>query len=118
MLMIMGPENHVRPACKAIDRQLVRCDRPAGTLPALRCSMDQRARYTEALRAAADTLGGCARLAVYLRVPRRKVEGWLAGQEIPPLGAFLGALDVIADGPFAPQPHPVRVAVLPDEPAH
>ena len=80
--------------------------------------MDQRARYSQALRAAADTLGGAARLAVYLRVPSNRLESWLAGREVPPLGAFLGALDVIADGPFAPQPHPIRVAVLPDEPAH
>jgi DNA-binding transcriptional regulator YiaG len=80
--------------------------------------MDQRSRYTEALRAAADTLGSAARLAAYLKVPPDTVQEWLAGRETPPLQAFLSALDVIADGPFAPQHRDVRVAVLPDEIAH
>ena len=80
--------------------------------------MDQRSRYAEALRAAADTLGSTARLAAYLKVPPYTVQAWLAGREPPPLQAFLNALDVIADGPFAPQHRSVRVAVLRDEVAH
>lgn len=79
--------------------------------------MDQGNRYAKALRAAASTLGGAGRLAAYLRVPPQTVQAWLAGRERPPLQAFLGALDVIADGPFAPR-RQVRVAVLPDEAAH
>jgi hypothetical protein len=77
--------------------------------------MDQRSRYSDALRAAADTLGSAARLAAYLKVSPQTVQAWLAGQEAPPLEAFLHALDVIADGPFAPQQRHVRVAVIPDE---
>jgi DNA-binding transcriptional regulator YiaG len=80
--------------------------------------MDQRSRYADALRAAADTLGSTARLAFYLKVSPRTVQTWLAGQQAPPLEAFLNALDVIADGPFAPQQRDVHVAVIPDEVAH
>lgn len=80
--------------------------------------MDQRSRYAAALREAADTLGSTRRLAAYLKVSPQTVQGWLAGRETPPLQAFLNALDVIADGPFAPQHRNVRVAILPDEVAH
>jgi DNA-binding transcriptional regulator YiaG len=80
--------------------------------------MDQRSRYADALRAAANTLGSTARLAAYLEVSPETVQAWLAGHEAPPLQAFLNALDVIADGPFAPQHRHVRVAVLPDENTH
>jgi hypothetical protein len=80
--------------------------------------MDQRSRYAAALRAAAHTLGSAARLASYLEVPPQTLQEWLAGREAPPLQAFLSALDVIADGPFAPQPRQVRVAILPDETTH
>ena len=37
---------------------------------------------------------------------------WLAGEEIPPLEVFLGSLDVIADGPYAPVDRPIRVAAI------
>jgi hypothetical protein len=80
--------------------------------------MVQRSRYADALQAAADTLGGAAQLAIYLKVPPQAVQGWLAGQEAVPLEAFLSALDVIADGPFAPQHRHIRVAVIPDERSH
>lgn len=80
--------------------------------------MDQRNRYADALQAAADTLGSAARLAAYLGVSPQTVQAWLAGREAPPLQAFLNALDVIADGPFAPQHRQVRVAVIPDEITH
>ena len=80
--------------------------------------MDQGSRYANALREAASTLGGPARLAAYLGVSPHRVQAWLAGQETPPLQAFLGALDVIANGPFAPQHRQVRVAVIPDEVTH
>jgi hypothetical protein len=77
--------------------------------------MDQGSRYANALREAASTLGGAGRLAAYLRVSPQTVQAWLAGREAPPLAAFLNALDVIADGPFAPQPRQLRVAIMPDE---
>jgi hypothetical protein len=80
--------------------------------------MDHGTRYANALRAAASTLGGAGALAAYLGVSPQIVQAWLAGREEPPLQAFLNALDVIADGPFAPHHRPLRVAVLPDEVAH
>ena len=77
--------------------------------------MEQRARYAQALHDAARTLGGHERLAAFLKVPAEKLAAWLAGDEMPPLEAFLGSLDVIADGPYAPRParhRRVRVAVI------
>jgi hypothetical protein len=74
--------------------------------------MDQRTRYTQALSQAEATLGGRARLATFLDVPVEKIAAWLSGEEIPPLEAFLGSLDVIADGPYAPMARPIRVAAI------
>ena len=75
--------------------------------------MEQRARYAQALRDAAQTLGGHRRLAAVLKVPAEKLEAWLSGAEMPPLEAFLGSLDVIADGPYAPRPlRRIRVAAI------
>ena len=77
--------------------------------------MEQRARYAQALRDAARTVGGCERLAAVLNMPAERVAAWLAGEEIPTLEAFLGSLDVIADGPYAPRParrRRVRVAAI------
>lgn len=73
--------------------------------------MEQRARYAQALRDAVSTLGGRERLAAVLNVPGEKLAAWLAGEETPPLEAFLGSLDVIADGPYAPRPARRRVRV-------
>lgn len=73
--------------------------------------MEQRARYTQALRDAARTLGGFERLAALLNVRPQELAGWLAGEAMPPLEAFLGSLDVIADGPYAPRPARRRVRV-------
>ena len=73
--------------------------------------MDQRTRYAATLSRAEQTLGGRDRLARFLNVPREKLEAWLNGAEVPPLEAFLGSLDVIADGPFA-DGRPIRVAVI------
>ena len=75
--------------------------------------MDPRTRYTETLACAAATIGGTARLAEFLNVPRSALVRWLAGEEAPPNQVFLDALDVIADGPFAsPERRRPRVAVL------
>jgi hypothetical protein len=73
--------------------------------------MEQRARYTQALQDAARTLGGYERLAALLNVRPQELAGWLAGEEMPPLEAFLGSLDVIADGPYAPRAARRRVRV-------
>ncbi|MGQ0547987.1 MAG: hypothetical protein ACT4P3_22100 [Betaproteobacteria bacterium] len=69
-------------------------------------------RYARTLETAAHCLGGPERLAALLDVPARTVRMWLRGEQAPPLGAFLAALDVVADGPFAPRRRKVRVAVL------
>jgi hypothetical protein len=73
-------------------------------------------RYIETLQQAAQTVGGDAKLAYFLMVPNHKLARWMSGQEPAPLEAFLAALDIIADGPFADakRRRPVRVAVLPD----
>ena len=75
--------------------------------------MDVRTTYTETLACASATIGGPDRLAQFLNVSRRRLLGWLAGEEAPPNQVFLDALDVIADGPYAsPERRRVRVAVL------
>lgn len=69
-------------------------------------------RYAEALRQAAYALGGEARLAGFLGVEAERLQRWLAGEDDVPLSAFLRALGVIADGPYASEKRRVRVAVI------
>lgn len=77
------------------------------------CTMgDRRELYAETLRRAAWALGGATRLAAYLGVEAQEVEHWLTGAELPPLPAFLTALDVIADGPYARSRRRIRVAAI------
>lgn len=71
-------------------------------------------RYAEALRNAAVTAGGEQKLAFLLGVAEKDVRAWLEGKAAPPLSAFLDALDIIADGPYAPRRRRLRVAVLRD----
>lgn len=80
------------------------------------CStVDVRTTYTETLACAAANMGGVDNLARFLRVSRARLASWLAGEEAPPSQVFLDALDVIADGPYAPERRKVRVAVLDDK---
>lgn len=65
--------------------------------------------YSQTLRLAADVLGGRAHLAACLRVSRRALDAWIAGDKTPPLHVFLAALDVVADGPFAEERALARV---------
>ena len=58
-----------------------------------------------------DALGGGRVLSSYLGVEPAQVERWLAGLDPVPLPAFMGALDVIADGPYVGQ-RPIRVAAI------
>jgi hypothetical protein len=74
--------------------------------------MDQRTRYATTLSRAEETLGGRDRLARFLNVSPEKIAAWVNGKEVPPLEAFLGSLDVIADGPYAGEARPVRVAAI------
>ena len=79
--------------------------------------MDLRTRYTETLSYAAATIGGAARLALFLDVPQAQLTRWMAGEEAPPSQVFLDALDVIADGPYASlERRRLRVAILPPKP--
>ena len=74
--------------------------------------MDQRTRYAKTLSQAEKTLGGRAQLAAFFHVSAEKIAAWLAGEEVPPLEVFLGSLDVIADGPYAPMNRRIRVAAI------
>jgi len=51
------------------------------------------------MRRALDTLGGVEQLATALGVSVVEVEAWLSGLEPPP-GAFLRAIDIVAQGGF------------------
>ena len=57
--------------------------------------------HTRTLRRALDTLGSVEQLAAALSVSVLEVEAWLAGLEPPP-GAFLRAIDIVAQAGFAP----------------
>jgi hypothetical protein len=70
-------------------------------------------RYVETLRLASACLG--EGLSERLGVQPAQLNAWLSGSEPPTLDAFLIALDVIADGPFASRRRPPRVAVLPEK---
>ena len=72
----------------------------------------ERPSYCDALRRAAQVLGGPGKLARCLGVSHEQLERWLAGKEPAPLSVFLDTLDVIADGPYASEKRPVRVAVI------
>ena len=68
--------------------------------------------YADMLYRAAGTLGGVTRLALRLEAPPEVVRRWIAGAEEPPLAAFLEALDVVAQGPYAHGLRPIRVAAI------
>ena len=69
-------------------------------------------RYSDVLRAAAESLGGDRNLAAFLDVSRDELDRWMKGDASPPLPAFLAALDVAADGPYTRQRRRIRVAVI------
>jgi len=53
----------------------------------------------DALRDAAEIVGGIVRLASILDVKPSRVSRWVSGEEAVPLELFLDALDVIAQSP-------------------
>jgi hypothetical protein len=57
--------------------------------------MEPRYEYAEALRAAADAVGGEQELAERLGVRVQDLRAWMQGGEAPPLEPFLQALDLI-----------------------
>lgn len=59
--------------------------------------------YFRTLQKAADLLGGRKQLARHLRVPIGELESWMAGREVPPIGVFLKAVDLVLDETGAPR---------------
>jgi GAF domain-containing protein len=55
--------------------------------------------YSQALKRAAEILGGEEALRDLLQVPMHRLEPWLSGHETPPMGIFLKAVDVISSSP-------------------
>jgi hypothetical protein len=53
--------------------------------------------YFRTLQKAADLLGGRKKLARHLRVPLGELESWMSGKEVPPIGVFLKAVDLVLD---------------------
>jgi hypothetical protein len=51
--------------------------------------------YTQTLQRAAKAVGGEARLARALKVPRSQARRWMAGQEEPPVAIYHRALDLL-----------------------
>jgi len=54
--------------------------------------------YTRTMRRALETLGDVASLASALDASVAEVEAWAAGLADPPPGAFLKAIDIVAQG--------------------
>jgi DNA-binding transcriptional regulator YiaG len=52
--------------------------------------------YTRTMRRAIHTLGSAERVAQALNVTVADIEAWAAGQSNPPPGAFLKAIDIVA----------------------
>ena len=77
--------------------------------------MERKELYGRALRQAARELGGEAQLACFLGVANDQLQRWLDSQDDVPLSAFLTALGVIADGPYARDTRRVRVAAIRDK---
>ncbi len=63
--------------------------------------------YAQALKRAAEILGGEGALCEVLQVPSHRLYAWLAGHETPPMGVFLKAVDVISGSSGSdPKPTP------------
>jgi hypothetical protein len=59
--------------------------------------------YFRTLQKAADLLGGRKNLARHLRVPIGELENWMSGSQVPPIGVFLKAVDLVLDETGAPR---------------
>ena len=53
--------------------------------------------YFRTLQKAADLLGGRKKLARHLRVPMDVLEDWMSGKQVPPIGVFLKAVDLVLE---------------------
>jgi hypothetical protein len=58
--------------------------------------------YTRTFRRAIETLGSAEKLAQALGASVSEIEAWAAGFAHPPPGAFLKAIDVVAQLSWAP----------------
>jgi len=54
--------------------------------------------YTRTFRRAIERLGTVERLAETLGASVKEIEAWAAGAAVPPPGAFLLAIDIVAHG--------------------
>jgi hypothetical protein len=61
---------------------------------------DHQAPAVRTLLLAAQICGGTDALAAALKVAQIDLKAWIAGQARTPNEVFLGALDIVADGPF------------------
>jgi hypothetical protein len=59
--------------------------------------------YFRTLQKAADLVGGRKKLARHLRVPLAELESWMSGSQVPPIGVFLKAVDLVLDETDAPR---------------
>ena len=53
--------------------------------------------HSQALRRAAELLGGTQELCAYLQVPAEEMRSWIDGREGPPAGIFLRVVDLIVE---------------------
>src|SRR5687768_14550431 len=60
--------------------------------------------YVRTLQKAADILGSRNKLARHLRVTQVELERWMAANEIPPIDAFLKAVELILDDTGGSEP--------------
>lgn len=58
--------------------------------------------YTRTFRRAIDTLGSVERLASALGASVTEIEAWTVGTAVPPPGAFLAAIDIVAHAGLMP----------------
>ena len=54
--------------------------------------------YAKALQHASELVGGKEPLAALLQVPAEQLEAWIARHEVPPVGIFLSAVEIISGG--------------------
>jgi hypothetical protein len=52
--------------------------------------------YTRTFRRAIETIGGAQRLARALGASVEEIKDWAEGHKVPPPGAFLAAIDIVA----------------------
>lgn len=52
--------------------------------------------YTRTFRRAIETIGGVQRLARALGASVEETKDWAEGHQVPPPGAFLAAIDIVA----------------------